>query len=294
MTPSDPLLALRDVKNYFPIRGGLFGKTIHFVKSVDGVSLDIERGAILALVGESGCGKTTLGRTILRLTAPTAGEIYFDAPARALAELMQLRRAIRDGSARQGDAGRFRELHARYCLTLKKEKELRGMRRRMQIVFQDPHSSLDPRMTIKGISSEPFKKDLQRGHGLTYLFITHDLGVVRFISTRAAVMYLGKIVETAPTEELFQNPLHPYTGLLMDAVPVPDPGSRRQRKLPEGEMPSPIDPPSGCRFRTRCRFAEALCAGTEPVLEEAGDAHWVACHFYRQIHRLGHGKPLVR
>jgi oligopeptide/dipeptide ABC transporter ATP-binding protein len=371
MNRNYPLLRLENVKKYFPIKGGVFGKTVNFVKSVDGVSLDIDRGQTLALVGESGCGKTTLGRTILRLTNPTAGDIYFDAPPQAMEEMAQLNRHVRDGSAREEDVRRFQELDNRYNLSHKKEKEQKPLRKRMQIVFQDPLSSLDPRMTIKQILSEPFKihehasggelertvldllesvglkeehlyryphefsggqlqricilraialnpeflvldeptsaldvsvqaqilnllKDLQKEHGLTYLFITHDLSVVRFISTKAAVMYLGKIVEMAPTEELFNNPLHPCACLLLDAVPIPEPGLRREKQLMEGDIPTPVDPPSGCRFRTRCRFAEEVCSKAEPLLEEAGNEHLVACHFYGRIRESSRQKPFSR
>jgi oligopeptide/dipeptide ABC transporter ATP-binding protein len=366
-----PLLRLKNVKKYFPIKGGVFGKTINFVKSVDGVSLDIDRGRTLALVGESGCGKTTLGRTILRLTNPTAGDIYFDAPPQAMEEMDRLNQGVREGSAREEDVRRFRELDDRYNLSSVTGKEQMRLRRRMQIVFQDPLSSLDPRMTIKQILSEPFRihqrvsrdelettvigllesvglkhehlyryphefsggqlqricilraialnpdflvldeptsaldvsvqaqilnllKDLQKEHELTYLFITHDLSVVRFISTKAAVMYLGKIVETAPTEELFNNALHPCARLLLDAVPVADPGLRREKQLMEGDVPTPIDPPSGCRFRTRCTFAEDICSTSEPLLEEAGTDHLVACHLYRRIRESAHQTPLPR
>ena len=316
------VLEVEDLAKHFPITKGLLQRTVGHVRAVDGISFAIERGTTLALVGESGCGKTTTGRLVLRLLEPTAGTVRFD---------------------------------GRDLVTLSKS-ELRGLRRRMQLIFQDPYSSLDPRMTtadivgegleIHGMASGKEKldrvadllekvglarddlrkfphqfsggqrqrigiaralatdpdlivcdeavsaldvsiqaqilnllKDLQDELGLTYLFITHDLNVVRYIAQRVAVMYLGEIVEVAETEELFTNPLHPYTRALLSAVPVADPDLvDRDRIQLEGDVPSPSNPPSGCRFHTRCPFATEACSALKPQLQELQPGHWAqAC-----------------
>jgi peptide/nickel transport system ATP-binding protein len=318
-----PLVEVRNLKKYFPVKGLLRVKG--YVKAVDGVSFNIERGTTLGLVGESGSGKTTVGKLILRLLEPTSGSVYYDG---------------RDVFKLKG-------------------KELKEFRRNAQMVFQDPYSSLNPRMTVFQIIMEPVKvhkikvddpesfvvkllyrvglnethlyryphefsggqrqriaiarvlalrpefivldeptsaldvsvqaqilellKDLQRDFNLTYLFISHDLGVVRYMSDYIAVMYLGKIVEYGPAEEVFEKPLHPYTQALFSAIPIPDPVETRRRKRIKvpGEPPSPINPPPGCRFHPRCPIAKDVCKREEPKLEEVESGHYVACWLAR-------------
>jgi len=317
-----PLIEARNVKKYFPIKRGVFNHTIGYIRAVDDVSLEVRQGETFGLVGESGCGKSTLGRVLLRLQQATAGQVYF--------------------------AGRD--------LLALNVRELRAMRREMQIIFQDPFGSLNPRMTINDIISEPLDvhnvavgkarddrvaellqfvgldpgqrhryphefsggqrqrisiarsialhprlivadepvsaldvsvqsqvinllSDLQDRLGLTYLFIAHGLNVVRHISNRVGVMYLGKLVEVAETDTLFGSPAHPYTAALLSAIPVPNPHWRRTRITLQGDVPSPAHPPSGCRFRTRCPYARQRCTDEEPLLQEITSGHRVACHF---------------
>jgi oligopeptide transport system ATP-binding protein len=323
VTQSGKLLQVRDLKLHFPItQGVVFRRKIGAVKAVDGLSFDIVRGETLGLVGESGCGKTTTGRAILQLYRPTGGSVLFEGE-----NLMAL-----------------------------KGERLRKMRRRMQIIFQDPYASLNPRMTVGDIVGEPLLvhnilkgkahrervqellnvvglnpyfvnryphefsggqrqrigvaralavqpefivcdepisaldvsiqaqiinllEDLQSQFNLTYLFIAHDLSVVRHISDRVAVMYLGKIMELTGRKELYENPLHPYTQALLSAVPIPDPAveEKRRRIILEGDVPSPAHPPEGCNFNTRCRLATDLCRQQEPEFRDVGGGHWVAC-----------------
>jgi peptide/nickel transport system ATP-binding protein len=317
------LVEVRDVRMHYPLRGGVLGRPRGWVRAVDGVSLRIATGETLGLVGESGCGKSTLARIILRLVEPSAGDVLFD--GRSLLAL---------------DPG-----------------ELRALRRRMQIVFQDPYGSLDPRMrvsaiidegmTIHRIGARPERaarvrellewvglpaeaaeryphefsggqrqrigiaralavgpefvvadeavsaldvsvqaqilnllQDLQRRLGLTMLFIAHDLRVIEHVSERVAVMYLGRIVEVAPREEIYRNPRHPYTRALLSAVPVPDPRQRTQRMAMTGDVASPLDPPPGCAFHPRCPHAEPVCRRVTPPLEMGRGGHAVACHVF--------------
>lgn len=321
---ADYYLEVKDLKKYFPIDRGFFGLNSSWLKAVDGVTFNLTRGETMGLVGESGCGKSTLGRLIINLLDPTGGEVFLE------------NRNI-------------------FGFTGEKRKELR---RKMQIVFQDPYGSLNPRMSIGDIIAEPLYihdlargndipkrvrqlldyvglrpyhvnryphefsggqrqrvgiaralavepelivcdepvsaldvsiqsqvlnllKELQQELGLTYLFIAHGLNVVKHISTRVGVMYLGKIVEITGSDELYDNPLHPYTRALLSAIPIPDPRIKRERILLSGDVQSPIDPPPGCRFNARCPEAFELCFREEPVLRECSKGHYVACHLIR-------------
>lgn len=315
-----PLLEVRNLKKYFPVYGGLFSSLQGYVHAVDDVSFDVERGETFGLVGESGCGKSTLMQTIMRLTPATSGDVIFDGE-----DLFEL-----------------------------KKKELRGKRKEFQIIYQDPFSSLNPRMSIGEIISEPLLvhgvkdagerkkrtletmanvglqasfynryphefsggqrqrvsiarslilhpklvlcdepvsaldvsiqsqilnllKDLRKEYGLTYIFVSHALNVVRHLSDTICVMYLGKIVEIGRTEDIFRGGLHPYTQALISAIPVPDPSADRNRILLTGDIASPKDPPKGCRFHTRCPFVSARCREEEPALTDYGNGHKCAC-----------------
>ncbi|WP_195575960.1 ABC transporter ATP-binding protein [Paenibacillus sp. 1001270B_150601_E10] len=319
---TQPLIEVKDLKKYFPITGGVFQRTIGHVKAVDGVSFSLNKGEALGLVGESGCGKSTTGRTVLRLLEKSGGSVAFKGT----------------------------DLHSL------NKKELRAMRPKIQLVFQDPYSSLNPRIKVgeaigealvdHGIVSksevrdrvkeilsicglapyhidryphefsggqrqrigiarslilkpefmvldEPVSaldvsiqaqiinllSDLQEQNDLTYLFISHDLSVVEHLCNRVGVMYLGSMVEMASRDELFSNPLHPYTKALLSAVPVPDPTKKPERIVLQGDIPSPANPPSGCKFHTRCPFAKDICKQQIPEYKDAGSNHFVACHF---------------
>ncbi len=320
---TEPLLRVKDLVKQFPIKGGMFGRTVDKVHAVDGVSFDLAPGETLGVVGESGCGKSTTGRCILRLIEPTSGEVWFDGKS----------------------------------VTAASKDELRALARDMQIIFQDPYASLNPRMTVGqivgealtihklaksardyedrivhlletvGLSADHLRRyphefsggqrqrigiaralavspklivcdeavsaldvsiqaqvinlleDLREQFNLTYIFIAHDLSVVEHISHRVAVMYLGRIVEIASSKALYTNPLHPYTEALLSAVPIPDPTVKRKRVPLQGDVPSPIHPPSGCHFHTRCPIArKGLCDVEKPELKMSGDGHWVSCH----------------
>jgi oligopeptide transport system ATP-binding protein len=320
---SEPLLKVKDLVKHFPIKGGLLGREVDRVHAVDGVSFELQAGETLGVVGESGCGKSTTGRCILRLIEPTSGEVWFEGKS----------------------------------VTTASKSELRALARDMQIIFQDPYASLDPRMTVSaivgealtihkltktpreyddrivqlletvGLSADHMRRfphefsggqrqrigiaralavnpklivcdeavsaldvsiqaqvinlleDLREQFQLTYVFIAHDLSVVEHISHRVAVMYLGRIVEIAPAKLLYTNPLHPYTEALLSAVPIPDPTVKRQRIPLQGDVPSPIHPPSGCHFHTRCPIAQkGLCDKEKPPLKQSAEGHWVACH----------------
>ncbi|MCQ1529104.1 ABC transporter ATP-binding protein [Lutispora saccharofermentans] len=320
----DNLLEVKGLKKYFPIKGGFFGKTVNNLKAVNDISFSIKRGETLGIAGESGCGKSTAGRAILRLHEPTAGKIYFEDQE----------------------------------ITALDKESLRKKRREMQFIYQDPYSSLNPRMTVGDIIGEPFEvyesmsskdkmdkvkellnmvglspyhvrryphefsggqrqrigiaraialkpkfivadeavsaldvsiqaqvinlfEELQEKLGLTYMFISHDLSVVKHISDRIGVMYLGKIVELADSEELFSHPLHPYTIALLSAVPIANPRRLKDRVILQGDVPSPVNPPSGCVFHTRCSFCMDICKNIVPEFRDAGGGHHLACHLVK-------------
>ncbi len=323
---SDALLEVNNLVKHFPIKGGLMRRTVANVRAVDGVSFALQKGETLGLVGESGCGKTTTGRVILRLEEATSGEVLFEGN-----DVLNVSR-----------------------------RRMKPLRRDMQIIFQDPYASLDPRITvgesiaeglvIHGIGTAQERRDrvrevlgrvglhpthvqrfphefsggqrqrigiaralvmepklvicdepvsaldvsvqsqvlnllrnLQQEFGLTYLFIAHDLSVVEHISRRVGVMYLGKIVELTERAELFRRPMHPYTKALISAIPIPDPTVRRERIILKGDVPSPINPPSGCRFHPRCWMAREICREVAPAFEKKASGHWSACHFADEV-----------
>jgi len=344
------LVIVKNLKKYFPVKGGVFRTTIGYVKAVDGISLYIRRGECLGLVGESGCGKTTFGKTVIRLLKPTEGSIYFDVPPDVIERIEELEK-------RNPKDPELERLRKEYDLATYKGSRLKRLRRRMQIVYQDPSTSLNPRMLVKDIVGEPLKvfklvdgnevtervlatlervglseqhlyryphefsggqrqriaiaraiilqpefivldeptsavdvsvkaqllklfKSLQEDMKLTYLFISHELNIVESISDRVGVMYLGRLVELAPTRTLFKKQLHPYTEALFSAIPIPDPDAKKKRILLRGNVPSPVNPPSGCRFHPRCPYAMDICREKEPPLEEVESGHTVACWLY--------------
>ncbi|MGI8386985.1 ABC transporter ATP-binding protein [Robertmurraya sp. P23] len=320
---TDVLLKVDNLKKYFPITGGLFGKTVGHVKAVDDVSFYVRKGETLGLVGESGCGKSTTGRVLMRLLEATEGKVVFEDQE----------------------------------LTSLNSNAMRKMRKEIQMVFQDPFASLNPRHTVEKILEEPLivhgigdkeerkrrvremlevvglssyhakryphqfsggqrqrigiaralmtkpkliiadepvsaldvsiqsqvlnlLEDLQKDFGLTYIFIAHDLGVVKHISDRVGVMYLGRLVEITESEKLYQKPLHPYTRALLDSIPIPDPDVKKDRELLSGDLPSPSNPPLGCAFHTRCRDCMDICKTTRPEMKEVEPGHFAACHLY--------------
>lgn len=316
------ILRVKNLKKWFPIRSGVFSKITGHIKAIDGVSFDVKRGETLGVVGESGCGKSTMGRTVLRLLEPTEGEVYFE----------------------NEDIAKLNP------------DKMRKKRREMQFIFQDPYASLNPRMTVGDIIAEPLDiqerlnsternkrvieimnlvglnikyirryphefsggqrqrigiaraialepkllicdepvsaldvsiqaqiinlmKSLQKRFGMTYIFISHDLSVVKHISDRVAVMYLGRIVEISDKKELYDNPLHPYTIALLSAIPIPDPEVKNDKIILSGDIPSPASPPNGCCFHTRCFKTKDICRDLTPELKDMGNGHYCACHF---------------
>ncbi|MCY4515238.1 MAG: dipeptide ABC transporter ATP-binding protein [Candidatus Tectomicrobia bacterium] len=319
---AETLLEVTNLKKYFPIKGGVFSKTVGYVYAVDDVSFTVDKGETLGLVGESGCGKSTTGRSILRLIEPTGGTVTFEGQdvtaldkhaMRALRREMQiifqapyapLNPRMRVGSI-VGEPleihkiARGREKTDRVASLLQKvglrAEDMRkyphefsgGQRQRIGIaralaltpkliVWDEPVSALDVSIQAQVIN---LLEDLQEEFGLSYLFIAHNLNVVEHISNRVAVMYLGQIVELASDTDLYNDAQHPYTEALLSAVPIPDPTVKKKRIILQGDVPSPIDPPSGCHFHTRCMYKEKICEEEAPEFKHIGGGHWVACHF---------------
>ena len=350
MNSVNTLIEVRNLRKYYPVFGGVLRRKVAEVKAIDGVDFRIFKGECFGLVGESGCGKTTLGKTLIRILDPTTGSIYFEVPDDIREKINEL-----ENSGELEGSRILKDIRKKYDLATYKGAKLNSIRRKMQIVYQDPTTSLNPRMLVKDIVSEPLivqglakgqdaKKrvleilykvklterhlyryphefsggqrqriavaralvtnpefvvldeptssvdvsvraqllnlfqDLQKDLNLTYIFVSHDLSVVECIAHRVAVMYLGKIVELAQTEELYKNPVHPYSQALFASIPIPDPTVKKRQIVLTGEVPSPVNPPLGCRFHPRCSEATEICTKEEPELRDIGNGHLVACH----------------
>jgi peptide/nickel transport system ATP-binding protein len=274
----ETLLDVRGLRKYFPIRGGVFSRVVANVKAVEDVSFTINRGEVVGLVGESGSGKTTVGRSILRLIEPTAGEVLFDGVDVAKLPKAKMREYRRKMQIIFQDpyAGHMRRYPHEFSGG---QRQRIGIARALAvdpdfIVADEPVSALDVSIQAQVVN---LLQDLKDDLGLTMLFIAHDLGVVEYISDKVIVMYLGRIMEVAPAKELYLNPVHPYTEALLSAVPIPDPTVKRDRVILQGDIPSPINPPSGCVFRTRCPIAVEDCKHVVPPLEEVNPGHFKAC-----------------